>query len=78
MKSLILITCQSEAKRRIRAKKRQMMARQAVRWIVRLATLYMAMLGVFVLVVPYASAGVTAVFVGLSVIPMMWGMEDME
>lgn len=78
MRALVVTMCQNEAKRRIRAKKRQMIARQAVRWIVRLATLYMAMLGVFALVVPYASAGVTAVFVGLSVIPMMWGMEDME
>lgn len=78
MRALVVAMCQSEAKRRIRAKKRQMIVRQAVRWIVRLATLYMAMLGVFALVVPYASAGVTAVFVGLSVIPMMWGMEDME
>lgn len=78
MRALVVTMCQNEAKRRIRAKKRQMIARQAVRRIVRLATLYMAMLGVFALVVPYASAGVTAVFVGLSVIPMMWGMEDME
>lgn len=78
MRALVVTMCQNEAKRRIRAKERQRIARQAVRWIVRLATLYMAMLGVFALVVPYASAGVTAVFVGLSVIPMMWGMEDME
>lgn len=78
MRALVVTMCQNEAKRRIRAKKRQMIARQAVRRIARLATLYMAMLGVFALVVPYASAGVTAVFVGLSVIPMMWGMEDME
>lgn len=74
MKSLILITCQSEAKRRIRAKKRQMIARYAVR----IAILLFAWLGIFALVVPYSTVGVAIVTAFLAMVPMMWGMEDME
>lgn len=78
MKSMILITCQNEAKRRIRAKKRQMIARTLVRYAVRLAILLFAWLGIFTLVVPYSTIGVAIVTAFLAMIPMMWGMEDME
>lgn len=74
MKSMILITCQSEAKRRIRAKKRQMIAR----YTVRIAILLFAWLGIFTLVVPYSTIGVAIVTAFLAMVPMMWGMEDME
>lgn len=74
MKSMILITCQSEAKRRIRAKKRQMI----VRYTVRIAILLFAWLGIFTLVVPYSTVGVAIVTAFLAMVPMMWGMEDME
>lgn len=78
MKSMILITCQSEAKRRIRAKKRQMIARTLARYTVRLAILLFAWLGIFTLVVPYSTVGVAIVTAFLAMVPMMWGMEDME
>lgn len=78
MKSMILITCQSEAKRRIRAKKRQMIVRTLVRYTVRIAILLFAWLGIFTLVVPYSTVGVAIVTAFLAMVPMMWGMEDME
>lgn len=78
MKSMILIMCQSEAKRRIRAKKRQMIVRMLVWYTVRLAILLFAWLGVFTLVVPYSTIGVAIVTAFLAMVPMMWGMEDME
>lgn len=78
MKSLILITCQSEAKRRIRAKKRQMMIRQAIKYLARIATLACGFWGVFAITVPYSTMGVAGVLAALAMIPMMYGMEDME
>lgn len=78
MKSMILITCQSEAKRRILAKKRQMIARTLARYAVRIAILLFAWLGIFALVVPYSTVGVAIVTAFLAMVPMMWGMEDME
>lgn len=78
MKSMILITCQSEAKRRIHAKKRQMIARTLARYAVRIAILLFAWLGIFALVVPYSTVGVAIVTAFLAMVPMMWGMEDME
>ena len=75
MKSMILITCQSEAKRRIRAKKRQMIARTLARYTVRIAILLFAWLGIFTLVVPYSTRGVAIV---TAFLPMIWGMEEME
>lgn len=78
MKSLILITCQNEAKRRIRAKKRQMIARTLARYTVRIAILLFAWLGIFTLVVPYSTVGVAIVTAFLAMVPMIWGMEDME
>lgn len=78
MKSLILITCQSEAKRRIRAKKRQMMIRQAIKYLARIATLVCGFWGVFAITVPYSTMGVAGVLAALAMIPMMYGMEDME
>jgi hypothetical protein len=70
--------CQSEAKRRIRAKKRQMIARTLARYTVRLAILLFAWLGIFTLVVPYSTIGVAIVTAFLAMVPMMWGMEDVE
>lgn len=78
MKSMILIMCQNEAKRRIRAKKRQMIARTLARYTVRLAILLFAWLGIFTLVVPYSTIGVAIVTAFLAMVPMMWGMEDMK
>lgn len=78
MKPMILIMCQSEAKRRIRAKKRQMIARTLARYAVRIAILLFAWLGIFALVVPYSTVGVAIVTAFLAMVPMMWGMEDME
>lgn len=78
MRELVVAMCQNEAKRRIRAKKRQMIVRTLVRYAVRLAILLFAWLGIFVLVVPYSTIGVAIVTAFLAMIPMMWGMEDME
>lgn len=78
MKSMILITCQSEASRRIRAKKRQMIARTLARYTVRLSILLFAWLGIFTLVIPYSTMGVAIVTAFLAMVPMIWGMEDME
>lgn len=78
MRALVVTMCQNEAKRRIRAKKRQMIVRELVRYAVRLAILLFAWLGIFVLVVPYSTIGVAIVTAFLAMIPMMWGMEDME
>lgn len=78
MKSMILVMSQNEAKRRIRAKKRQMIVRALVRYAVRLAILLFAWLGIFALVVPYSTMGVAMVTAFLAMVPMMWGMEDME
>lgn len=78
MKSMILIMSQSEAKRRIRAKKRQMIVRTLVRYTVRLAILLFAWMGIFTLVVPYSTMEVAFVTAFLAMVPMMWGMEDME
>lgn len=78
MKSMILIMCQSEAKRRIRAKKRQMMVRQAIKYLARIATLACGFWGVFAITVPYSTMGVAGVLAALAMIPMMYGMEDME
>lgn len=78
MKSMILIMCQSEAKRRIRAKKRQMMIRQAIKYLARIATLACGFWGVFAITVPYSTMGVAGVLAALAMIPMMYGMEDME
>lgn len=75
---MILIMCQNEAKRRIRAKKRQMIARTLARYTVRLAILLFAWLGIFTLVVPYSTIGVAIVTAFLAMVPMMWGMEDMK
>jgi hypothetical protein len=69
---------QNEAKRRIRAKKRQMIVRALVRYAVRLAILLFAWIGIFTLVVPYSTIGVAIVTAFLAMVPMMWGMEDME
>lgn len=78
MRALVVAMCQNEAKRRIRAKKRQMIVRALVRYAVRLAILLFAWLGIFVLVVPYSTIGVAIVTAFLAMVPMMWGMEDME
>ena len=78
MRELVVAMCQNEAKLRIRAKKRQMIVRTLVRYAVRLAILLFAWLGIFVLVVPYSTIGVAIVTAFLAMIPMMWGMEDME
>lgn len=78
MKSMILIMCQNEASRRIRAKKRQMIARTLARYTVRLAILLFAWLGIFTLVIPYSTMGVAIVTAFLAMVPMIWGMEDME
>lgn len=78
MKSMILIMCQSEAKRRIRAKKRQMMIRQAIKCLARIATLACGFWGVFAIAAPYSTMGVAGVLAALAMIPMMYGMEEME
>ncbi len=78
MKSMILIMCQNEAKRRIRAKKRQMMIRQAIKYLARIATLVCGFWGVFAITVPYSTMGVAGVLAALAMIPMMYGMEDIE
>lgn len=78
MKPMILIMSQREAEKRIRAKKRQMIARALARYAVRTAILLFAWLGIFTLVVPYSTMGVAIVTAFLAMVPMMWGMEDME
>jgi hypothetical protein len=70
--------CQNEAKRRIRAKKRQMMIRRAIKYLARIATLACGFWGVFAITVPYSTMGVAGVLAALAMIPMMYGMEDME
>lgn len=78
MRALVVTMCQNEAKRRIRAKKRQMMIRQAIKYLARIATLVCGFWGVFAITVPYSTMGVAGVLAALAMIPMMWGMEDME
>lgn len=78
MRALVVTMCQNEAKRRIRAKKRQMMIRQAIKYLARIATLVCGFWGVFAITVPYSTMGVAGVLAALAMIPMMYGMEDME
>lgn len=78
MKSMILIMSRREAEKRLRAKKRQMIARTLARYTVRLSILLFAWLGIFTLVVPYSTMGVAIVTAFLAMVPMIWGMEDME
>lgn len=78
MRALVVTMCQNEAKRRIRAKKRQMMIRQAIKYLARIATLACGFWGVFAITVPYSTMGVAGVLAALAMIPMMYGMEDME
>lgn len=78
MRALVVTMCQNEAKRRIRAKKRQMMIRQAIKYLARIATLACGFWGVFAIAVPYSTMGVAGVLAALAMVPMMWGMEDME
>ena len=78
MKSMILIMSRREAEKRLRAKKRQMIARTLARYTVRIAILLFAWLGIFTLVVPYSTIGVAIVTAFLAMVPMMWGMEEME
>lgn len=78
MRALVVTMCQNEAKRRIRAKKRQMMIRQAIKYLARIATLACGFWGVFAIAVPYSTMGVAGMLAALAMIPMMYGMEDME
>lgn len=78
MRALVVTMCQNEAKRRIRAKKRQLMIRQAIKYLARIATLVCGFWGVFAITVPYSTMGVAGVLAALAMIPMMYGMEDME
>ena len=78
MRALVVAMCQNEAKRRIRAKKRQLMIRQAIKYLARIATLACGFWGVFAIAVPYSTMGVAGVLAALAMIPMMYGMEDME
>lgn len=78
MKSMILIMSRREAERRVRAKKRQMIARTLARYAVRFVVLLFAWLGVFTLTVPHSTIGVAMVTAFLAMVPMMWGMEEME
>lgn len=78
MRALVVTMCQNEAKRRIRAKKRQMMIRQAIKYLARIATLACGFWGVFAITVPYSTMGVAGVLAALAMIPMMYGMEEME
>ena len=78
MRELVVTMCQNEAKRRIRAKKRQMMIRRAIKYLARIATLACGFWGVFAITVPYSTMGVAGVLAALAMIPMMYGMEDME
>lgn len=78
MRALVVTMCQNEAKRRIRAKKRQMMIRQVIKYLARIATLACGFWGVFAIAVPYSTMGVAGVLAALAMIPMMYGMEEME
>lgn len=78
MKSMILIMSRLEAEKRLRAKKRQMMIRQAIKYLARIATLACGFWGVFAITVPYSTMGVAGVLAALAMIPMMYGMEEME
>lgn len=78
MRALVVTMCQNEAKRRIRAKKRQMMIRQVIKYFARIATLACGFWGVFAIAVPYSTMGVAGVLAALAMIPMMYGMEEME
>ena len=78
MRALVVTMCQNEAKRRIRAKKRQMMIRRAIKYLARIATLACGFWGVFAITVPYSTRGVGGVRAALAMIPMMYGMEEME
>ena len=78
MRVLVVTMCQNEAKRRIRAKKRQMMIRQVIKYLARIATLACGFWGVFAIAVPYSTMGVAGVLAALAMIPMMYGMEEME
>ena len=78
MRSMVLSMSRREAERRIRAKKRQIMMRQAVRLCVRFGILCLAALGVFILAVARMTMGTAGVFTALAMLPMMWGMEDVE
>ena len=78
MRALVVTMCQNEAKRRIRAKKRQMMIRQAIKYLARIATLACGFWGGFAIRVPYSTMGVAGVLAALAMIPMMYGMEEME
>ena len=78
MRALVVTMCQNEAKRRIRAKKRQMMIRQVIKYLAPIATLACCFWGVFAIAVPYSTMGVAGVLAALAMIPMMYGMEEME
>lgn len=78
MRALVVTMCQNEAKRRIRAKKRQMMIRRAIKYLARITTLACGFWGVFAITVPYSTMGVAGVLAALAMIPMMYGMEEME
>lgn len=78
MKSMILIMSRLEAEKRLRAKKRQMMIRQAIKCLARIATLACGFWGVFAIAAPYSTMGVAGVLAALAMIPMMYGMEEME
>lgn len=78
MRALVVTMCQNEAKRRIRAKKRQMMIRRAIKYLARIATLACGFWGVFAITVPYSTMGVAGVLAALAMIRMMYGMEEME
>ena len=78
MRALVVTMCQNEAKRRIRAKKRQMMIRRAIKYLARIATLACGFWGVFAITVPYSTMGVAGVLAALAMKPMMYGMEEME
>lgn len=75
---MILIMSRLEAEKRLRAKKRQMMIRQAIKCLARIATLACGFWGVFAITVPYSTMGVAGALAALAMIPMMYGMEDME
>ena len=55
-----------------------MMIRQAMKYLARIATLVCGFWGVFAITVPYSTMGVAGVLAALAMIPMMYGMEDME
>ena len=78
MKSMILIMSRREAEKRLRAKKRQMMVRRAIKWLTQFLTLFFAYLGVFAIAVPYSTMGVAGVLAALAMIPMLYGTEEMQ